>query len=211
MIYYCLVKKVLNHFKKADPKIYKQMVRIISIEGKDRLSIKADKDDLFINLCDSIISQQLSNKAAATIFERFKKLFPEGEITPQKLEKISPEKLRSAGISYQKINYLKDLSSKVNLKEIELGKFKNLEDENIIEQLTVVKGIGKWTAEMFLMFALGREDVFSYGDLILRKSFQKLYGFKSEPTLEEIEKITSKWSPYKTYASKTLWASFRLQ
>lgn len=210
MIYYCLVKKVIKYFKKADPKIYEQMISIISIEGSEGLVIKVNEEGLFVSLCSSIINQQLSNKAAATIFSRFKTLFPKGKITSEKLTKISMEKLRSVGISSQKSNYLKDLATKINSKEVELEKFTKLTDDAVIEQLISIKGIGRWTAEMFLMFALGREDVFSYGDLILRKSVQKLYGFKNEPTLEEVEKIIIKWSPYKTYASRVLWRSYRL-
>jgi len=204
------MKKVIKHFKKADPKIYEQIQKIIVIEGSNSLAIKTNDEGLFVSLCASIINQQLSNKAAATIFGRFKSLFLKGKITPEKLAKMTPEKLRTVGISNQKANYLRDLALKVNLKEVELEKFADLSDEVIIKELTLVKGIGRWTAEMFLMFALGREDVFSYGDLILRKSVQKLYGFKKEPTAEEVDKIIVKWSPYKTYASRVLWRSYRL-
>ncbi len=186
------------------------MIKIILLEGEGRLLIKIKNEDLFISLCSSIVNQQLSGKAAATIFGRFKKLFPKEKITSGKLEKMSAEKLRSAGLSYQKINYLKDLSHKINSKEIILEDFKKLKDEEIVENLILIKGIGKWTAEMFLMFALGREDVFSYGDLILRKSFQKLYGLSKEPTVEQAEKVVKNWSPYKTYASRVLWASYKL-
>ncbi|MEX2007312.1 MAG: DNA-3-methyladenine glycosylase [Candidatus Levyibacteriota bacterium] len=203
------MEKIIKHFKKADPKIHAQMLKVISFGG-DSLKIKIKPDDLFTTLCSSIVSQQLSNKAAETIFGRFKALFPKGKITPDKLAKMTPQKLRTAGVSNQKANYLRDLAAKVNSKEVELEKFASLTDEVIIEELTLVKGIGRWTAEMFLMFALGREDVFSYGDLILRKSFQKLYGFEKEPTAEEVEKITIKWSPYRTYASRILWRSYRL-
>lgn len=185
-------------------------MKIISLEGQENLEIKIRGDSLFESLCSSIINQQLSNKAAAVIFVRFEALFKRERISPEKLSKISIEKIRSAGISYPKIKYLKDLSEKIISREVELEKFEKLPNEKIIEELILVKGIGRWTAEMFLMFALGREDVFSYGDLILRKSFQKLYGFKKEPSVEEVEKITQKWSPYKTYASRVLWRSYRL-
>lgn len=203
------MEEVIKHFKKVDPLIHAQMIRIISLHGEDGILVYAKPEDLFATLCKSIINQQLSNKAAATIFSRFKSLFPKEKITPEKLAKVTPEKLRSMGISNQKANYLIDLAVKVLSKEVELEKFAALPDEKIIEELILVKGIGRWTAEMFLMFALGREDVFSYGDLILRKSFQKLYGFKKAPTLEEVEKITIKWSPYRTYASRILWKSYR--
>lgn len=186
------------------------MIRIISLEGLEGLAIKTNNEGLFVSLCSSIINQQLSNKAASTIFGRFKALFPKEKITAGKLSKMTTEKLRAVGISSQKANYLRDLAVKVLSKEVELEKFAILPDEAIVKELTSVKGIGRWTAEMFLMFALRREDVFSYGDLILRKSFQKLYGFKNEPIPQEIEKITSKWSPYKTYASRVLWRSYRL-
>jgi len=204
------MEKVIDHFKKVDPLIHEQLVKIISLHGENSLPIAAKRGDLFETLCSSIVNQQLSNKAAATIFVRFKALFPKGKITPEKLSKMTSQKLRTVGISNQKANYLRDLTAKVLSKEVGLEKFAELPDEKIIEELTLVKGIGRWTAEMFLMFALGREDVFSYGDLILRKSFQKIYALKKEPTLAEVEKITIKWSPYRTYASRILWRSYRL-
>lgn len=194
-----MTKKARGHFKKHDPILYSYIEKI---EWKEHVL----SENLFEDLCESIISQQLSLKASSTIFDRFKKLF-KGQITPEKLLKINDEKIRDCGISYSKVKYLKDLAAKVHRKELNLSELDKLPDEQVIEELIKVKGIGRWTAEMFLMFALGREDIFSHGDLGLRRAIQKMYGFKKEPSVKQIEKITGKWSPYKTFACRVLWKS----
>lgn len=197
-------EKVKEHFKKVDSAIY------FTIEKVGVLG-PMTSGDYFTDLCEIIINQQLSDKASATIFARFKKLFPKDEITPQKLLKLSDEKIRSCGTSNAKVSFLKDLAKKVLNGALNLEKLSDLEDHLIIEEVTKVKGIGPWTAEMFLMFTLGREDVFSHGDLGLRKAIKKLYGFKKEPTKKQIEKIVKKWIPYRTYASRILWKSLELK
>ncbi len=116
-------------------------------------------------------------------------------------------KLRSVGLSTAKVKYIKDLAVKVQKKEVLLYKLEKMSDEEVIEHLVQVKGIGRWTGEMFLMFALQRPDVFSHGDLGLRNAIQKLYKFKKAPTQKQIEKIVSKWSPHRTLASRYLWKS----
>lgn len=211
-MYNLVVKdKILRHFRKNDPVMYEAMKKVIkNFPDADIFLLKRDSEDLFLTLCRSIINQQLSNKAAATIFKRFKRLF-RGKITPGKLLKINDRELRGAGISFPKIGYLKDLAAKVKSGEVELEKFVLMSDEKIIEELVNIKGIGRWTAEMFLMFALGREDVYSHGDLILRKSLQKLYKLKNEPTLLEAQELTKVWSPYKSFASRVLWRVYRLE
>lgn len=115
--------------------------------------------------------------------------------------------MRSVGLSGQKARYIQDLAQKVTNKELVLEKLNMLENEEIINELVKVKGVGRWTAEMFLMFALRREDIFSYGDLGLRKAIQKLYGLKKEPTQKQAEKIAKNWIPYRTYACRILWKS----
>lgn len=194
------VKHVISHFKKNDPILH------AAIKGELQ-SVQWLQTDLFVALCESIISQQLSIKAADTIFSRFKNLFPKGIITPEKTLKLSVEKLRKVGMSYGKASYIRDLSQKVKDKEIILEKLTDLQDEMVVAELVKVKGIGQWTAEMFLMFVLKREDVFSYGDLGIRKAIQKLYKLKKEPTKEQAEKIAKKWTPYRTYACRILWSS----
>lgn len=191
-------KHVIEHFKKTDPVLH-AYIEQVNIETFHKT------DNLFESLCDEIISQQLSGKAAGTIFDRFKKLFPKGEITPEKLIKIPDEKIREAGTSWAKIRSLKDLADHVLTKKLDLDHLKNLPDEEVMKQLVQVKGIGPWTAEMFMMFTLEREDIFSHGDLGLRKAMQKMYGFNKEPTVKQIEKIVKKWRPYRSYGARILW------
>ena len=197
-------KKIKNHLKQKDPILYSWILKIELEEHKP-------SEDLFTALCEDIISQQLSGKAADTIFGRFIKLFPRQKVIPQALLRLSDEKIRSCGTSWAKIKSLKDLAHKVSSKELDLDHLKNLSDDKIIHELIKVKGIGPWTAEMFLMFSLGREDVFSHGDLGLRNGIKKVYGFKKDPTKKQIDTIVKKWSPYRTYASRILWKSLLLQ
>ena len=195
-----MYNKAVKHFQTADPILY-QVMKII-----EPFELSAVPDP-FIRLIRSIIGQQLSVKAAKTIYQRLENLFDKKNITPDGLLKMSDDKLRSAGISYQKISYLKDLASKVVSKEVELNKFKELESEIIMVELVKVKGIGPWTAEMFLMFTLGRPDVFSYGDLGLQNAIKRLYNLRAKPTTKQMEKLSKKWIPYRTYAAMTLWKS----
>lgn len=199
-----MIKKVIAHFKKTDLVLFKLVETIGIIE-------LTSSDSYFHNLCRSICSQQLSTKSAAAIFKRFKELFKDGDINPSDLLKMSEEKLRGAGLSRTKITYMKDLASKVMSKEIKFEKFLQMKDEEIILELTKVKGIGVWTVEMFLMSTLGREDIFSYGDLGLRKAIQKLYRLENLPTKLEMEGLVIKWSPYRSYAAKILWKSLEFK
>jgi DNA-3-methyladenine glycosylase II len=192
--------KARKHIIKNDPILGKVILRIPPFE-KDM-----DKN-YFLDLAESIVSQQLSVKAADTIWGRFKRLFPEKGITPEKVVAIDKEKMRECGISYQKIAYIKDLAQKTIESGIVFEQFDIMADEEIITELVKVKGIGRWTAEMFLMFSMERPDIFSYGDLGLRRAIQKLYALDKEPTQNEAEKIAAKWKPYRTLASRYLWKS----
>ncbi|HLL61118.1 MAG TPA: DNA-3-methyladenine glycosylase [Candidatus Nitrosocosmicus sp.] len=195
-------KKILEHFKKVDPILYSCAKKVEIYEGNDL-------PDLYSHLCDAIISQQLSEKAGTTILNRFKALFPNNIITPEKVQELTVEEIRQAGLSYSKVSYIKDLAQKIVDKEVELNKLHEMNEDDVIKELTKVKGIGPWTAEMFLMFALKRDDVFSCGDLGLKRAIQKMYGFTKEPTTEEMLKISQKWSPYRTYACRILWKSLQ--
>lgn len=162
----------------------------------------------FQSLVQEIINQQLSDKAAATITKRFTALFDEGDFPrAEKILALSDEKIRTSGISYPKISYIKNLAQKIVADEIKFDQFASLSDEAVIEVLTQVKGIGQWTAEMFLMFSLGRPDVFSYGDQGLKNAIRKLYNLKSHPTPKQAEKISKKWKPYRSLACRYLWRS----
>ncbi|MBI3559512.1 DNA-3-methyladenine glycosylase 2 family protein, partial [Candidatus Gottesmanbacteria bacterium] len=106
-----------------------------------------------------------------------------------------------------KTRFIRDLAHQVLTKSVQLDQLAQLSDQDVIVELTKVKGIGPWTAEMFLMFTLGREDVFSYGDLGLRKAIKKLYGFKKDPTVKQMDKIVHKWKPFRSFAARILWKS----
>ena len=200
-------KKIIKHFKKVDQVLHSVTEKIEALEVWE---IK-NPDDYFLELCSNIIGQQLSGKAADTIYGRFEKLFGKKKINPQNVLKIPDEKLRKAGMSWSKVKYVKDLAQKVKDRTLKLEKLDNMTDDDVISELTKIKGIGPWTAEMFLMFTLGREDVFSNGDLGLRNAIKKLYKFKKEPTRKQIEKIVEKWKPYRTYASRILWKSLEIK
>jgi len=202
-------KKIIAHFKKADPKLHAVLEKVYALHG-DGIFILEKHDLLFDRLVESIISQQLSVRVADVIYARVLNLLPGKKLVPANLLKVKDEDLRSAGMSYGKIKYLKDLSDKVKSGELDLDNLDNLENEEVIEELVKVKGIGRWTAEMFLMFALGRPDIFSHGDLGLKNAVKKIYGFE-EYKIEEVEEIVIKWSPYRTIAAKILWRSLELK
>ncbi|QQS22814.1 DNA-3-methyladenine glycosylase 2 family protein [bacterium] len=160
------------------------------------------------SLVEVIVSQQLSVKAADTIYARFLALFPNKKFPkPEVILRTNDSKMRAAGLSYQKISYIKDVCSKVIAKEVRLNSLNRMTDEEVIAELVKIKGIGRWTAEMFLMFSLMRPDVFSNGDLGLRNAIIKLYKLKKPPTEKQLERITKKWSPHRTTASRYLWKS----
>ncbi len=180
------------------------------------LDEKNSRPDHFKALVVAIVNQQLSGKAAATILKRFVALFPSGGArkkfpTATQVLAMPVAKMRKAGLSKMKASFLKDLSRNVLDGTVNFQKMKLWSDEEVIEHLTRVKGIGRWTAEMFLMFSLKREDVFSYGDLGLRNAMKKIYGLRNHPTPRQAEKISRAWSPYRTLASRYLWASLELE
>lgn len=163
-------------------------------------------DNHFATLVQSIIGQQLSVKAAKTIIGRFLNLFPKARFpAPEQILKMDKEKMRACGLSYSKISYIKDLAEKVKTKEVKLAEIALLGDEEVIAELVRVKGIGRWTSEMFLIFSLGRDDIFSYGDLGIKNAIKKLYKLKAHPTPEKANKISEKWKPYRSTACRLLW------
>ena len=193
-----------NHFQSVDGLLFSVYERVAPI------SITLIPQS-FERLCDAIVSQQLSTKVADVIFGRFKNLFPKGEILPLFLLAIPNDVLREIGISNAKVSYLKDLADHVMRKSLVLEDLTNMDDEMVIKTLTKVHGIGRWTAEMFLIFSLGREDIFSFGDLGLRRAIQKIYGYKKEPTLAQMQELSQNWEPYRTWASIILWKSLSLK
>jgi DNA-3-methyladenine glycosylase II len=196
------IRKAVLHLKKSDP----VMARLITEIGPCRYEVK-NFGTHFDALCRSIIYQQLSTKAAGTIHGRFLDLFPERRPSPDKLIAIPEEELRGVGLSRQKLNYLRDLAHKVHTGELPLGHLDELPDREIIDYLVQVKGIGVWTAQMFLMFRLGRLDVLPDLDLGIRNAIKKSYKVRGVPNAKRIAKIGSPWSPYASVACWYLWRS----
>ncbi|WDT76424.1 MAG: DNA-3-methyladenine glycosylase [Candidatus Manganitrophus sp.] len=163
--------------------------------------------DPFVSLVEAIVSQQLSVKAADTIFQRLVAICPRSLVTPKAIFSIPKEELRGVGLSRQKIAYVKDLAGRWIAAEIRPKEFHSLPDEEIIARLVAVKGIGRWTAEMFLIFALNRTDVLPVGDLGLKKAVQRAYGLRKIPSPERIQKIARPWRPYRSIATWYLWRS----
>jgi len=161
-------------------------------------------------LCGSIVSQQLSTKAAATIFGRLVALFPDGRIPDaEAIAAQSDEALRGVGLSKQKVSYLRDLSARIMDGRLQLDELESLPDDTVIERLTAVKGFGRWTAEMFLMFRLHRPDVLPAGDLGIGNAIHRLYRLRKKPDAQRVLKIGEAWRPYRSVASWYLWQTLR--
>jgi len=161
-------------------------------------------------LVGAIVSQQLSTKAAATIFGRFLSLFPEKQIpNAAAIEVLDDATLRGVGLSGQKVGYLRDLCARLGDGRLRLEELDDLPDEVVIERLTAVKGFGRWTAEMFLMFRLHRPDVLPVGDLGIVNAVRKLYGLRKHPDPKRLQKIGEAWRPYRSVACWYLWQSLK--
>jgi len=159
--------------------------------------------DYFDALVGTITAQQLSSKVAAVIYNRLYNLLNQ-QVTAEKIMQTDDQILRSIGLSFQKIKYLKSLAEHFIEKKVTFDHIHQQSDEEIIKMLTQIKGIGVWSAQMFLMFSLGREDVFSELDLGLRNSVKRLYN-NNQLTIDDIQKISKKWSPYRSIVSHYLW------
>ena len=166
----------------------------------------AQHEDAFTALTHAIISQQLSTKAADTIAGRFNALF-QGPPTPAAVARVDDGELRAVGLSSQKIRYMRDLCARIADGSLPLHAVNELPDEDVIQSLTQVKGIGRWTAEMFLMFRLHRPDVLPVDDLGILKAVQRAYGLRKMPRAERLTKIGEPWRPYRSVACWYLWAS----
>jgi DNA-3-methyladenine glycosylase II len=163
--------------------------------------------DAYGALLRSIVGQQLSTKAARTIYERLTELFGGRAPTPAELLEADPESIRGAGLSRPKVAYLRDLAEHVEDGELELDRLAELPDEEVSVQLTAVKGLGQWTADMFLIFHLGRPDVLPVGDLGIRRAVEGLYGLPELPAAAELEQIAEPWRPHRSLACLYLWRS----
>ncbi|HXD18937.1 MAG TPA: DNA-3-methyladenine glycosylase [Vicinamibacterales bacterium] len=162
--------------------------------------------DPFKALIRAIVGQQLSAKAAATIFGRFEQLFEAFPTASQVLD-VPDDRLRAVGLSSQKLGYLRDLCNRIQAGQLPLDVFDRMDDEAVIETLTQVKGVGRWTAEMFLIFRLQRPDVLPVGDLGIVKAVQRAYKLRKAPSPDRLTRIGEAWRPYRSVACWYLWAS----
>ena len=189
----------LRHLSHAD----KRMEKLIDKFGPPNFNLM---NNYYESLVRSIVYQQLSGKAASIIYERFLDLFVfDIYPKPKDVLEVSIETLRSSGLSYQKVNYIRDLSEKWQDGTMNLTDIDSMTDEEISSELIKVKGIGQWTADMFLMFTLGRPDVFPFGDLGIQKGVMIITNMNRLPTQKEMERQTKKWQPYRTVAAWYLW------
>jgi len=191
----------MSHLAASDP----VMARLVQERGPLQLT---PTTDYFFTLLDAIASQQLSSKAAATIVNRIRALVPHME-TPdaESILALPDQTLREAGLSWSKVSYVKDLANRVASGELDLACISQMEDEEIIKALVAVKGIGRWTAEMFLIFSLARPDVLAVDDYGLQVAMKRLYNLPDLPKPAAMRQIAESWRPYRSYASLYLWRS----
>jgi len=173
----------------------------------DRSLLDTPPIDPFSALVRTIVSQQLSTKAAATIHRRLIELMPGGVATPHAIGSLTDVQLREVGLSRQKSAYLRDLAAKAESGELALDHLATMTDEEVVEAITKVKGLGRWSAEMFLMFRLRRPDILPVDDLGIVNAIHRLYGLRKRPTADRIRRIGEVWRPYRTVACWYLWRS----
>ena len=193
------MRKAINHLRQSDP----VLSAIIEHVGAFRMNYD---EPAFHSLAEAIVYQQLHGKAAATIFGRLAALTG-NPLTPEGILKLSEEQMRAVGLSKQKLSYLRDLAAKTHSGELDFTRLPELSDEEVIKQLTQVKGIGVWTAHMFLMFALRRPNVLPTGDLGVQMAIRKHYRKRKLPKPAQMEKIAKCWEPYRSVACWYLWKS----
>ena len=198
------MRKAINHLKKADP----VMATIIAKAGPYRAGYT---DPVFQTLVRSIVYQQLNGKAALTIFNRLAAAVKVSPMTPEAVLQLRPQKMRTVGLSKQKTLYIRELARLTRDGAIQFERLPEMEDAAIIETLTRVKGVGVWTVQMFLMFALQRPNVLPVGDLGVRAAMKKAYGLAELPKPQEMERIAAAWHPYCSIASWYLWRSLENQ
>lgn len=187
-----------KHLRRSDPVMRDLIARV----GPCLLSRRRD---YFVALCQTIFTQQVSMAVAAVLFNRFQQLFPAGRPTPAGLMELSDAQLAAVGISRQKRSYLRDLGRRFVSGQIPTRRFARMSDDQIIESLDAVKGIGRWSAEMFLIFVLNRPDVLPVDDLGIRKAVQKFYELPEMPGDEQVIQIGEIWRPWRTAATWYLW------
>jgi DNA-3-methyladenine glycosylase II len=199
------VERGTRHLRRKDPTMRELIKRLGKLDLDARR--RGRPADAYGALVRSIVGQQLSTKAARTIYERMTQLWDGRTPTPQELLDADPDAIRAAGLSRPKIAYLRSLAEHILSGELELARLDELSDEEIAAELTAVKGLGQWTADMFLIFHLGRPDVLPVGDLGVRNAAREVYGLDELPTAAELEAIGEPWRPHRSLAALYLWRS----
>lgn len=198
-----------SHLLACGDRVMEELVRRIGPLGTAERR-RGRPDDAYGSLVRTIVGQQLSTKAARSIYGRLTALFDGRAPSPRELVSTDEELLRASGLSRPKIRYLRDLAHRVISGELDLGALQDLQDGEVIDQITAVKGLGRWSADMFLMFHLGREDVLPVGDLGVRRAAERAYGLPAIPDGGTLEDLARPWSPHRTLASFYLWESLTL-
>lgn len=193
-----------HHFRRHDPTLHAVIRRV----GPFTLRPQRNRFQMLVR---SIVFQQISMSAARAIYARLELAAGTGGIQAASLAALDVEELRSVGLSRQKASYISDLAHKVAGGEVPLAKLGRMDDEEVIAELVQVKGIGRWTAQMFLIFALGRQDVFPIDDLGVRTAIDKLYGFKGKQSKDDYLEIGRRWSPHATVGSWYCWRYLDLE
>lgn len=197
------MRKAINHLKNCDPVLRDIIERV----GAFRMEFGPPE---FHSLAESILYQQLNGRAAETIFNRFTALAGD-PLTPEGILQLTDEQLRSVGLSKQKSSYLRDLATKTASGLLDFSRLSDMPDHEVIEHLTQVKGIGVWTAQMFLMFTLRRPDVLPTGDYGVQAAIKKHYRKRKLPKPKDMEKIARPWAPYRSIACWYLWRSLDIK
>jgi len=197
------MRKAINHLKKSDPILRAIIERV----GPCRMEFG---EPVFHSLAEAIVYQQLNGKAAVTIFNRFTALAGE-PVTPEGILKLTPENMRTVGLSKQQSSYLFDMAERASRGELDFARLPDLTDEEVIKHLTQVKGVGVWTAHMFLMFTLKRPNVLPTGDFGVQMAIKKHYGKRKLPKPLQMEKIARPWEPYRSIACWYLWRSLDIK
>jgi DNA-3-methyladenine glycosylase II len=197
------MRAAVNHLKKADPVLRVIIARV----GACRIEYGRPE---FHSLAESIVYQQLNGRAAETIFDRFTALAGD-PVTPKGILKLTAQQMRAVGLSKQKSSYLRDMAERATRGDLDFSKLQDLSDQEVIQHLTQVKGVGTWTAQMFLMFTLRRPNVLPTGDYGVQMAIKKHYNKRKLPKPSQMEKIARPWEPYRSFACWYLWRSLDLK
>ena len=200
------LSSAIEHLRAADP-VLRELIDEIGVETLSERRAAPSRDH-YGALVRTIVGQQLSTRSARAIYDRLIERFGGRAPTPEEILADDPDELRtSVGLSHAKVRYLRSLAEHVLDGSLDLGKLGRLSDEEVTARLTAISGIGRWSADIFLMFHLQRPDVLPVGDLGIRKAFQTVYGLPALPEAAEMERIAEPWRPYRSLASRFLWRS----